>query len=230
VRRAAEVARHAAEADLQDLIGTQASARRQIEETTRNRALMTITAPRAGTVVYGTSGGEKRKVGDSVSRSDVLVQVVGLGAMAGNGKVDEVDIAQLAVHQPVTLRVDALPDLELHGTLTSIATSAVTASDGDPGKAMRVAIAIAPTPGAGLRPGMRFRGQIETRRLPGVIQIPTAAVFVTADGPVAYRETAGGLERVTLRLGRRAAETTEVTAGLSAGDRVSRVDPTQEMP
>jgi hypothetical protein len=53
-------------------------------------------------------------------------------------------------------------------------------------------------------------------------------VFVTPEGPVAYRETAGGLERVRLSLGHRSTETVEVTAGLSPGDRVSRVNPEQE--
>jgi hypothetical protein len=50
-------------------------------------------------------------------------------------------------------------------------------------------------------------------------------VFVTPDGPVAYRKTAGGLERVRLALGRRNATAIEVTSGLAPGDRVSRVDP-----
>ena len=40
-------------------------------------------------------------------------------------------------------------------------------------------------------------------RLRGVVQVPADAVFVTPDGPVAYRRTGGGFERVRLELGGR---------------------------
>jgi hypothetical protein len=72
---------------------------------------------------------------------------------------------------------------------------------------------------------MRFRGQIETAKLPQVVQVPADAVFVTADGPVAYRESGGKLEQVKLRLGKRNANAIEVVQGLSPGDRVSRTEP-----
>ena len=76
-----------------------------------------------------------------------------------------------------------------------------------------------------LRPGMRFRGQIETEKLAKVVQVPADAVFVTADGPVAYRESGGKLEAVKLVLGKRNNTAIEVKSGLQPGDRVSRVAP-----
>ena len=48
---------------------------------------------------------------------EVVVQVVGLDKMIGKGAVDEVDIARVAPNQPVALRLDALPDLELRGSV-----------------------------------------------------------------------------------------------------------------
>jgi multidrug resistance efflux pump len=222
----AAYARHASDAEIQAQIDTGASLARQVAELERGIAQLKLTAPRAGTVVYPiTSGTDKRKLGDTVYRSDVVVQVVGLGAMAGNGVIDEADLARVAPHEPVTLRIDALPDVALRGTVGSIAPT-VQRSEVDPSNVVRVQIAIAPTPAA-LRPGMRFRGQIETQRIPGVIQVPAEAVFVTSAGPVAYREAAGGLEPVPLALGRRSLETVEVTSGLAPGDRVSRVAPAQ---
>jgi hypothetical protein len=88
---------------------------------------------------------------------------------------------------------------------------------------LRIAIDATEVP---LRPGMRFRGQVETERLRDVVQVPADAVFVTPDGPVAYRRgSGGGLERVRLELGRRTPTMIEVKAGLAPGDRVSRSDP-----
>lgn len=225
-RQEIAASRHADEIDLQDQVDTRDAARRRIAELEASRALLTRTAPRAGTVVYGSgTGGDTRNLGDSFWQSDVIVQVVALDAMTGDGMVDEIDVGPVAVGQPVTLRLDALPDLTVRGSVASVATSVVAASDADPGKLVQLQIAIAPAAGAGLRPGMRFRGEIEVERIAGAVQVPTEAVFVDPDGPVAYRDTAHGLERVALRLGRRTGDAIEIEAGLAAGDRVARIAP-----
>lgn len=225
-RQEIAAARHSDEVDLQDQIDTRGAARRRIAELEANRARLTLTAPRAGTVVYGPgTGGDTRNIGDSLWQSDTILQVVALDAMTGDGMVDEIDVGPVAVGQPVTLRLDALPDLTVRGRVASVATSVVAASDADPGKLVQLQIAIAPAAGAGLRPGMRFRGEIEVERIAGALQLPAEAVFVEPDGPIAYRNTAHGLERVALRLGRRTADAIEVEAGLVAGDRVARIAP-----
>ena len=72
---------------------------------------------------------------------------------------------------------------------------------------------------------MRFRGEVETERLANVVQVPAEAVFVTPDGPVAYRDERRRLERVKLALGKRNATAIEVKRGLAPGDRVSRTAP-----
>jgi hypothetical protein len=117
-----------------------------------------------------------------------------------------------------------MPDVQLRGAVASIARSVAAKSNTDPSKIVKLKIAIDPT-AVPLRPGMRFRGQIETEHLRGVVQVPADAVFVAPDGPVAYRKAGGGLERVRLQLGRRTPAMIEVTAGLLPGDQVSRTDP-----
>jgi HlyD family secretion protein len=191
----------------------------------QNIAKMQVVAPRAGTVVYPTGwNGEKKKVGDGVWRMEVVVEVVGLDKMIGKGAVDEVDIARVAVNQPVAVRLDALPDVELHGSVESIARSLRGRSESDPSKVIDIKIKLDPTK-APLRPGMRFRGEVETARVKNVVLIPADAVFVTPQGPVAYRDADGELEPVKLGLGQRSATMIEVTSGLQEGDRVSRRGP-----
>jgi HlyD family secretion protein len=222
--------RRAQDAQIQSLVDVHAGITRQITQLEHSITQLSVAAPRAGTVIYATNyAGEKPKVGATPFASDIVVQVVALGAMRGNGHADEVDIARLAVHAPVTLRVEAFPDVRLRGTVASIAPSVQT-SDTDPSHIVRLQVAIEPTTGCALRPGMRFRGQLEHQRIPNVIQVPVEAVFLTPEGPVAYRETAGGAERVRVALGRRSTEAIEVTSGLVPGDRVSRVNPEQEAP
>ena len=89
-------------------------------------------------------------------------------------------------------------------------------SQADPSKIVKLKIAIDADEGAAAaghavsRPG-------RDRAARGVVQIPADAVFVTPDGPVAYRDSGGELERVKLTLGRRNATAIEVKAGLARG-------------
>jgi HlyD family secretion protein len=222
--RAEQTQRSNAE-EVQRLTEKASYARQRVETLQKTIARMQVTTPRAGTIVYSLNEqGEKYKVGDNVWRMADLLQVVALGHMRGNGQVDEVDMARLAEGQRVVLRLDALRDVQLQGKIELLAKSVAAKSNTDPSKIVKLRIAIDPTT-VPLRPGMRFRGQVETEHCPGVVQVAAEAVFVTPEGPIAYRKTAGGLERVRVTLGRRTATAIEVTAGLAPGDRVSRVDP-----
>jgi HlyD family secretion protein len=228
-QHAEQVQRSSAE-EIQRLTDKASYARQRVAELEKAIAKMQVTAERAGTIVYavGDENGEKRKVGDNVWRMADVMSIVGLGQMTGDGQVDEVDMARLADHQPVVLRLDALPDVQLRGAVQSIARSVSVKSQTDPSKIVKLKISIDATANATkvpLRPGMRFRGQVETEHLRSVVQVPADAVFVTGDGPVAYRKAGGGFERVRLELGRRTATRIEVKSGLQPGDQVSRSDP-----
>jgi hypothetical protein len=198
----------------------------RVQQLQDNIAKMAIRAPRAGTVVYAVTpwDPEKIKVGDSAWRGRVVLQIVGLGAMIGHGHVDEVGSARVADHQPVSLRLDALPDVELRGTIAKIAPNVHPKSPSDPSKIVDVEIEI-DRAAAALRPNMRFRGQVEIARVTHVIQIPAEAVFIASEGPIAYVERSGHLERTRLVLGQRSATAIEVKSGLREGDRVSRREP-----
>jgi HlyD family secretion protein len=195
----------------------------RVAELRANVAKMEIKAPRVGTVVFPTNWrGEKKKVGDPAWRGETILQVVALAKMRGVGDVDEIDIAHVATAQHVILHLDALPDVQLKGTVESIAKSVRPKSEADPSNAVKVKVAIDPNQKAPLRPGMRFRADVETERLPSVVQVPAEAVFVTPDGPVAYRKDGS---RVKLKLGKRNGSAVEVVSGLAPGDVISRTEP-----
>lgn len=222
---------HAAEAkrsdeeELERLTEHAAYAKHRVEELQKNIEAMQVSAPRAGTIVMPSNWrGEKHKVGDNVWKMEDIMQIVGLGAMVGDGVVDEVDIARIAPGQPITLRLDAQPDVQLTGTVQSIAKSVEPKSDVDPSKVVKLKLALAKTT-IPLRPGMRFRGEVESEKRAHVIVVPVETVFVKPDGPVAYRQRGSGLERVKLVLGKRSTTAIEVVKGLEPGDRVSRTEP-----
>jgi HlyD family secretion protein len=195
----------------------------RVAELQANIVKMEMKAPRAGTIVFPTNWrGEKKKVGDPAWRGDPVLQVVALGKMRGTGEVDEIDIARVATGQPVLLHLDALPDVQLKGSVESIAKSVAPKSHTDRSNVVKVKVAVDPNQKAPLRPGMRFRGDVETERVANAIQVPAEAVFVTPEGPVAYRKDG---TRVALKLGKRNAAAIEVISGLAPGDEISRTDP-----
>ncbi|HEX2060161.1 MAG TPA: HlyD family efflux transporter periplasmic adaptor subunit [Thermoanaerobaculia bacterium] len=183
---------------------------------------MMRTAPRDGTVVYATNWrGEKKKIGDSCWKAERVVEIPDLTRMKAEGEVDEVDAGRVAVGQRVTLRLDAHPDDELHGTITSAART-VQRKRGtqDPIKVLRVDIALDKTDPAKMRPGMRFQGTIELGRVKDAVLIPREAVFVSSDGPFVYRRGSVDVDMVPVRLGRQNDKFVEVLKGISAGERV----------
>jgi multidrug resistance efflux pump len=174
----------------------------RVKELQANIMKMQVPAPRAGTVVYPADWrGEKKKVGDQAWRGEGVIQIVGLGKMVGNGEVDEIDIARIAVGQAVAVRLDALPDVKVAGTVESIAKAVAPKSRVDRSNIVKIKIEIDAGNDVPLRPGMRFRGQVDTEKLASVIQIPADAVFVTPEGPVAYKADGDDITKVKLQVG-----------------------------
>jgi len=198
----------------------------KVREVQENIARMNVTSPRDGTVIYPISWrGEKKKVGDSAWRMETVLEVAALDHMVGDGEIDEVDSSKVKSGQPVLLRVDAHAESALRGRVKSIANLVQRQSQANPSRVVKLTIELQQTGGLPLRPGMRFRGRVETGRVPAAVMVPAEAVFITAEGPVAFRRTSDGeVEKVRLRLGPRGDGTIQVLDGLAPGDEVSRVN------
>jgi multidrug efflux pump subunit AcrA (membrane-fusion protein) len=220
-----ESARAADEAELTSLRNQRDRAEERVKEIRESIGRMTVGAPRDGTVIYVTDWREtKKKVGDSVWRAERLMEIPDLRHMVAKGEVDEVDAGKIAVGQKVALRLDAHPDVEFGGRVSSIWKTVQRQSYQNPLKVVRLDIVLDRSDTVRMRPGMRFRGTIETARIERPLLIPTEAVFPTPDGPVAWRRTLLGYEAARLEVGRRNDKVVEVLGGLSEGDEVARRD------
>ena len=184
--------------------------------------LMNVQAPRDGTIVYTTSrNGDKRKEGDNIWKAERVIEIPDLTRMKAEGDVDEVDAGRVAVGQRVSLRLDAHPDEEFQGTITSAGrTVQFKRGTQDPLKVLRVDIKLDRTDPAKMRPGMRFQGTIELGRVKNAVLIPRDAVFLGSDGPFVHRRGALDVDVVPVKLGRENDRFVEVLKGLEAGDRV----------
>jgi multidrug efflux pump subunit AcrA (membrane-fusion protein) len=186
---------------------------------------MSVKAPRPGTVVYVTNWREeKKKVGDSAWRGERVIEIPDLTAMKGEGEVDESDAGKIAVGQKVRLRLEAHPDVEFVGKIGSIWSTVQRQSWRSLVQVVKLVIELDATDPRKMRPGMRFRGVIETGRVKNALLVPADAVFPTEAGPIAFREAAVGYTKRALTLGARNETSVEVKSGLSEGDRVARRD------
>jgi multidrug efflux pump subunit AcrA (membrane-fusion protein) len=221
-----EASRRSAEATLAALTAQRQRAEREVEEIQQAIQLMTRPAPRDGTVIYLTDWrDEKKKVGDACWRGEMVIELPDLSRMKADGSVDEEDAGKVREEQPVTLRLDAHPDLRYTGRVASIWSTVRSKSWRSPLKVVRLEIELDETDRRRMRPGMRFRGEIETERLADLLLVPIEAVFPTADGPVVYRRTLLGFDAVPVELGRRNERYVEVLSGLRDGDDVSTIHP-----
>jgi HlyD family secretion protein len=144
--------------------------------------------------------------------------------MRGDGFVDEADGAPVKEGQPVTVRLEARPDFDLRGRVARIGRTVQRRSWRSPLKGFRVEIALEKTDPTFMRPAMRFRGQVETERVPDRLLVPREAVVLRDDGPVVWVRRGLGWREVPAELGRRNDDVVEVLGGLSEGDTVSVVD------
>ncbi len=222
-----EAADDAGAAQRSVLEGNRTRAERNVAEIEQTIEQMTVTAPRSGTVIYVTDWqGQKKQVGDTAWRNERIIELPDLNSLIGRGEVDEANAGRVAEGQPFHIRLDAYPDIEHVGTTAEISRAVQRKSfSRNPLKAVRLELHFDETDAQRMRPGMRFRGTIETERIVGTLIIPSHAVFPSPAGPVVYRRTLLGHEDVAVTLGRRNADMVEVLEGLEAGDVVAETHP-----
>lgn len=218
-------AARSAEATLASLRAQRSQAEQQVQKTQNDIEQMTRKAPRNGTVIYVTNWrDEKKKVGDSCWRGESVIELPDLDQMKAMGQVHESDAGRVGEGQVVSLRLDAHPDVEFTGRVSSIWRTVQRESWNSKQKVVRLEVELDATDTRRMRPGMRFRGKVEIDRVDDALVVEADAVFLETDGPVVYRRTWRGHEAVPVELGRRNERWVEVLAGITEGDAISQVD------
>jgi HlyD family secretion protein len=213
------------DAELRSLRNQRDRARGRVEALQAAIEKMTVKAPQDGIVVYRTNWrDEKKKVGDSMWFGETVLGLPDLSEMRADGLVDEADGGGVESGQKVTIRLEARPDLDVHGRVRTVGRTVRQKSWRNPVKVYKVDIALDRTDSAVMRPNMRFRGEIETGRVAGLLLVPRDVVFLRDGGPVVWARRALGWREVPVRLGRSNRRQIEVVAGLEEGERLSPTD------
>jgi HlyD family secretion protein len=193
-----------------------------------------ILAPTSGTVINKLVE-PGATVAASFQTPNLFEIAADMGVMQVEASVDEADIGEVQVGQPVRFTVDAYPDQTFAGTVRQIRTSANEAQN----VVSYLVILQVQNPQGKLLPGMTANVEIVTGARRAVLRVPSAALRFRpreADRPKDGAKQASGAKRQTavwlasadpykpqrrlVRVGLRGEDFVEVRAGLKPGDRV----------
>lgn len=211
--------------------GKLAVAEKKLENTKIELTKATLRTPIAGFVVYKELyiSGEKRKVriGDSVWSDQDIILIPDISKMAVETRIREVDIHKVRIGQGVTVRVDAYPDLILHGTVERIGTLAEKEEGLNAVSKFFNLYIIIKESDLRLRPGMTARAELLVDKLKNVLYVPLEAVHLKDDAYVCYILSNNTLSVRTVTLGNSNDEFVAIEGGLKEDERVCLTEPTR---
>jgi HlyD family secretion protein len=167
----------------------------------------------------GTIAEVNLDVGQAVQAGAPVVTLISEEEYRLTVDVDEVDIANLKVEQPVEIILDALPGEVLTGQVQAISP---TATDVAGVVSYPVRVKLDPTD-APLRAGMTATAVVTVDELNAAVLVPNWAVRIdrrTGEAFVSIRNADGVIEEVSVTIGLRNDMVSQVLDGLDTGDEV----------
>lgn len=221
--RAESVQDRLRQADVASGTAQVARAQAQVDNARTMLDYTTIRAPRAGVILsrFVEQGTIITSGRSSVAQGTDIVLIGDLTNMFAEVSLDEVDVASVRLGQPVSIRLDALPDDSFRGRVTRINPEAVTLQNIT---TVLVTVEIA-NPDARLKPGMTASCDFLVDRVTDTLYLPSRAVIeVSGDRVVTVLEDGEPVE-VPVQVGLVGDERTEILEGLKEGTEVVLLGP-----
>ncbi|HCT29255.1 MAG TPA: RND transporter [Bacteroidales bacterium] len=155
-----------------------------------------IRAPKPGMVIYYREwGGQKRKVGSTVSPWDLTVATLpDLSVMNSKTYVNEIDVSKVKKGQKVRVGVDAFPEKKYNGEVFEVANIGEQLPNTD-AKVFEVAIRVEGFDPI-LRPSMTTSNQIITNTYDSVMYLPLEAIH--AEDSLSFVYTKKGKKQIVV--------------------------------
>lgn len=196
-------------------------------------ASMTLKAPSAGTIsllsVWHNGGESPFKAGEQAWPGSPIAKIPDASSLRIEARVDETERGRLALSQPVTLQLDAIPDRQFTGKVLSIGT--IATSDFSAGWPvprnfdLEIAIDQMGQADQRLKPGMTAQITVIVDRVPNAITIPAQASFLKSGQTVAYVWNGSIFQERAIQVERRSRDRILISNGLQPGDLVALKDP-----
>ena len=202
-------------------------ARSDVEKAKRDLGKFTLHATMPGLVVYERNWRTGRKVAmsDQVWAGMSLISLPDLSRMQTLGSVNEVDVSKIKKGEKVKIKLDAFPDREFHGIVSSVGTIGQQTDRSSNMKTFEVITDIDETDPI-LKPGMTTSNEILVETIPQAIFVPLESVFAKNGKTVVYKAGHGSPTELIVETGTRNSNYVTITKGLAAGDKVTLRDPT----
>jgi HlyD family secretion protein len=223
--------RASAKASIQAKIETSRKAAFDVQRSETALSKMTLKAPAAGMVslvpVWHPEGRSPFKPGDRAWPGAPLAELPDADSLRISAHVDETERGRLAVKQPVTLHLDAIPDRQFTGTIEEISTLASEDfSAGWPIPRNFDVRIILDQSDPRLKPGMTAQVTVIVDRVRDALAIPVQASFQKEGETLAYVWSGSKFRTQRIEISRRSGDRILVAKGLRPGDRIALQDPT----
>jgi HlyD family secretion protein len=200
-----------------------------IEQAIREIDALTIKALVPGLVVYefNWQTGKKTSIGDNPWPGMSLLSLPDLSKIQVLTSVNEVDVSKVKTGQSVKIKLDAFPDRNFTGKVSSVATIGKSKDQSSGVKVFEVLIDIDGVDPI-LKPGMTTSNEIITETVNDVVYVPLESVFEKDNKTIVYRLISSNPTPVEVKIGNKNANYVIIEQGLTEGDRVTLSDPTLE--
>ena len=194
-------------------------------------AKMSVLAPSAGTISllqhWTGSGDAPYRPGDRAWPGAAIANLPDATTLRISARVDETERGRLALKQPVTVQLNAIPDRQFTGHIEQIgAIASMDFSSGWPITRNFIHEIVLDQTDARFKPGISGQVTVIVDRVPDAITIPSQAMFQKSGQNVAYVWRGTQFEERSIDVGRRSGDKIMVAKGISAGDQVALKDPT----
>ena len=157
-------------------------------------------------------------VGDKVTATNEIIYLVNTSKVEISSFVDETDVARIKKGQKAVITFDAIEGASLEGTVGAISPVARSSSNV---VTYSFSIEIQDTKGYGLKEGMSASAEIYVLNKTDVLLVPTKAIKQKGSDNIVQVENASGtIEPRTIQIGDTDGTYTEVTDGLTEGEKV----------
>ncbi|WP_041411422.1 efflux RND transporter periplasmic adaptor subunit [Shewanella pealeana] len=191
-----------------------------------NLKQMEIVAPHDGLFVSQAGWNGALPVAGDMMWSGVTIGLLpDTSKMQAKLYVLESEALGLAIDKPVTLYLDAYPELPITGTLTQLDALAKAKEQDSPVNYFQITVTLDKTLEEIMQPGRQVNAMVHALDLNDVITVPNQALFQKSGEYWVYIKTSAGFAKRSVKLGNRSLNRTVVTEGLEQGDTIALTTP-----
>lgn len=212
-------------ANMQEVSASYNQAKRKHEQMMDVLKQFTVTAPKAGMVIYKRNwDGNKMGIGATVNAwENIVAELPDLSDMISKTYVNEIDISKVKVGQMVNIGIDAFPEKKFTGKVIEVANIGEQQQNTN-AKVYEVRILVNEFDSI-LRPAMTTKNTILTSIIDSVLFIPIEAIFNQDSITFVYKKDGGSAVRQQVIVGLSNDNEIIIRAGLGEEDEVLLVPP-----